>query len=89
MVKEGVGGWTKCLSFERAYAYHSKTGTSEAHRLYRMTVTRQKGLDILAVAYGRTSDEEWETAYAALHTKGIMPGSAYDAFVRGDEAEAA
>ncbi len=85
MVKEGASGWKKGLSFERAYAYQPRTASSDAHHLYRMIVTRQKGLDVLCVAFGRTSEKAWENAYTALFEKGVMPEDAYNRYMSGDK----
>lgn len=81
MVKEGMSGWKKNLSFERAYAYQAASKTTKAHHLYRLIVTRQHGLELVCVVYGRTSDQAWINAYTALHTKGVMPDDAYDALI--------
>jgi hypothetical protein len=81
MVKEGTSGWKKGLSFERAYAYQPRSKTSEAHHLYRMIVTRQQSLDVLCIAFGRTSDVAWRNAYTMLHEKGVMPDDAYEAAI--------
>jgi hypothetical protein len=86
MVKEGLSGWKRGLSFERAYAYQERSTTANAHHLYRMTVTRQRGLDVLCIAFGRTSDEAWANAYEMLNRKGVMPDDAYAAFVNGQAA---
>lgn len=67
-VKEGVSGWRRGLLFERTYAYQQVDG-----HLYRLVVTRLRGLDILAVAYGRTNDEVWDAAYEQLRVKGELP----------------
>jgi hypothetical protein len=77
MVKEGTSGWKKGLSFERAYAYQSKDANGDAHHLYRILVTRQKGLEIVCSAFGRTSKDAWVNAYRMLHEKGVMPTEAY------------
>jgi hypothetical protein len=81
MVKEGTSGWKKGLSFERAYAYQSKDADGNAHHLYRMLVTRQKGLEIVCIVFGRTSRAAWVAAYAMLHEKGLMPTDAYEAML--------
>jgi hypothetical protein len=86
MVKEGTSGWKKGLSFERAYAYQEKRATTNAHHLYRMIVTRQRGLDVLCLAFGRTSDEAWANAYEMLNRKGVMPDDAYAEFVNRQAA---
>jgi hypothetical protein len=80
-VKEGTSGWKDGLSFERAYAYQPARAGVAGHHLYRMIVTRQAGLDIVAVAYGRTGDSVWNQAYEELHRKGLMPDEAYEAHV--------
>ena len=80
-VKEGVSGWKKGLSFERTYAYQQQDVNGNAHHLYRMTVTRQKGLAIECVVYGRTNQDVWDAAYAELHKKGVMPTEAYYDFI--------
>lgn len=85
LVREGTSGWKKGLSFERAYAYQDRTPTSNAHHLYRVIVTRQQGLDVLCIAFGRTSDEARANAYEMLHRKGVMPDAAYEAFCSGNE----
>lgn len=81
MVKEGTSGWKRGLSFERAYAYQAKSADGAAHHLYRMVVSRQKGLAIECVVYGRTSREVWINAYHALREKGLMPTDAYKAML--------
>jgi hypothetical protein len=81
MVKEGTSGWKKGLSLERAYACKEKSVDGKGHHLYRMIVTRQKGLEIVCSAYGRTSHRAWVNAYTALHEKGLMPTAAYDALM--------
>lgn len=80
-VKEGTSGWKNGLTFERAYAYQRGRLDAPAHHLYRMIVTRQAGLDIVAVAYGRTSDAVWNQSYEELYRKGLMPEDAYAAHV--------
>lgn len=89
MVKEGTSGWKKNLSFERAYAYQPATKRTNAHHLYRMIVTRQIGLELVCVVYGRTSHEAWINAYKALHIKGVMPDDAYDALMEAQTKPAA
>jgi hypothetical protein len=84
-VKEGVTGWKKGLSFERTYAYQQKDVAGGAHHLYRMIVTRQKGLAIECVVYGRTNQDVWNAAYAELHKKGVMPTDAYTDFLASQE----
>jgi len=78
MVKEGTSGWKKGLSFERAYAYQPASGVQEAHHLYRIIVTRQKGLDVLAIVYGRNNESVWHNTREILKEKGIMPRDAQE-----------
>jgi hypothetical protein len=86
LVVEGTSGWARGLSFERGYAYQPRSETSEAHHLYRLLVTRQRGLDVLCVVYGRTSKKAWTNAFTALYQKGVMPADAYTVSMQSDAA---
>jgi len=69
--RDGYSGWKDGLMFIRAYAYQD--GGDGSGHLYRVEAIRMRGLDSLAVGYGRTNGEAWSALYAALKTKGIMP----------------
>lgn len=81
MVKEGTSGWKKGLSFERAYAYQKKDANGHAHHLYRLLVTRQQGLQVVCIAFGRTSRDAWVNAYRMLHEQGVMPTEAFESML--------
>jgi hypothetical protein len=70
--REGTSGWKEGLLFTRTYAYQSG-GPAGGHHLYRWEATRLAGLDRIAEAYGRTSDEARRALYADLKRKGVMP----------------
>lgn len=74
-VREGTSGWKKGLLFTRHYSYQ-ETGADGAHHLYRYECMRLKGMDSLATAFGRRSDEARENLYADLKRKGVMPSEA-------------
>jgi hypothetical protein len=71
--REGTSGWKKGILFTRTYAYQDADGERQAGHLYRMEATRLKGLERIAEAYGRTSEEARSELYAELRRKGVMP----------------
>jgi len=70
--REGLTGWKRGLLFTRHYSYQDG-GANGAQHLYRFECLRLKGLDVLAVAYGKTNDEARTSLYEDLKRKGVMP----------------
>ena len=71
--REGTSGWKQGLLFTRTYAYQDAVGDRPAGHLYRMEATRLKGLERVAEAYGRSSEEARQALYMQLKRKGVMP----------------
>ena len=71
--REGTSGWKNGLLFLRAYAYQEKTPAGGAQHLYRYQCLRLRGLDEVAVAFGRTNDDARNNLYDDLKRKGVMP----------------
>jgi hypothetical protein len=74
LAREGLTGWKRGLLFTRHYAYQQQ-GTNGAQHLYRYECLRLKGLDQVAVAYGKKDEEAREALYRDLKRKGVMPDS--------------
>lgn len=70
--REGTSGWKDGILFTRTYSYQ-RSGVNGAQHLYRWEATRLDGLDRIAEAYGKTSDEARHALYADLRRKGVMP----------------
>jgi hypothetical protein len=70
--REGTSGWKDGILFTRTYAYQN-SGVNGPQHLYRWEATRLDGLDHIAEAHGKTSDEARLALYADLKRKGLMP----------------
>lgn len=71
--REGTAGWKEGLLFLRTYSYQHRTPQGGAQHLYRYDCIRQKGLDLIATAFGRTDEIARENLYADLIRKGVKP----------------
>src|SRR4051794_15569230 len=72
LAREGTSGWKDGLLFTRHYAYQH-SGRNGAQHLYRYECLRLKGLDSVALAFGRTDDEARSNLYEDLKRQGVMP----------------
>jgi len=69
---EGTSGWQDGVLLTRIYAYQ-RNGVNGAQHLYRWEATCLDGLDRIAEAHGKTSDEALYALFADLRRKGVMP----------------
>ncbi len=75
---EGIEDWKDRLLFNRTYAYQGENDLGQAQHLYRLEALRLRGLEQVALAFGRTSDDAWDQLFASLKRKGVMPEGAVE-----------
>jgi hypothetical protein len=75
---EGIEDWKNGLLFTRHYAYQEKNGGRQGQHLYRLEALRHEGLEQVALAYGKTSDDAWDLLFESLKRKGVMPQGAIE-----------